>query len=97
MLFETDQHYCHPCLCLHVGLSQWERDLGTRWTRNKRRRLCTMATLVEAKKGRGEDNTNDMSMGAMGTSRLFEESPGHLYSSTTSFTNVDAKENVNFV
>ena len=66
-------------------------------TRKKRRRLCTMATLVEAKKGRGEDNTNDMSMGTMGTNRLFEERPGHLYSSTTSFTNVEANGNVNFV
>ena len=88
---------CHPCLCLHVGLSQWEGDGGTRWTRNKRRRLCTMATLVEARMGRGEDPTNDMPMGTMGTSGLFEERPGQLYSSTTSFTNTEANGNVNFV
>ena len=58
-----------------------------------------MATLVEAKMGRGEDTTNDMSMGMMGTGGLYEERPGHLYSntSTTSFTNVEAKGNVNFV
>ena len=66
-----------------------------------------MATLVEAKVGRGEDNNtneNDMAMGMMGgTSSEFlantkeEERPGHLYSSTTSFTNAEPKGNVNFV
>ena len=66
-----------------------------------------MTTLVEAKMGSGEDNTNDnMSMGTMGTNGLFvpsvlptqqEERPGHLYSNTTSFTNAEAKGKVNFV
>ena len=90
---------CHPCLCLHVGLNQWEGDGGTRWTRNKRRRLYTMATLVEARMGRGEDPTNDMPMGTMGTSGLFvpTQEEERLYSNTTSFTNAEAKGKVNFV
>ena len=66
-----------------------------------------MATLVEVKVGRGEDNNtneNDMAMGMMGgTSSGFlantkeEERPAHLYSSTTSFSNVGPKGDVNFV
>ena len=62
-----------------------------------------MTTLVEAKMGSGEDNTNDnMSMGTMGTNGLFvptqqEERPVHLYSNTTWFTNAEAKGKVNFV
>ena len=104
------QYYCHPSICLHVGLSQWgERDVpaSSKWTRNKRRRLCTMATLVEAKVGRTEDNNtneNNMAMGMMGgTSSGFlantkeEERPAHLYSSTTSFSNVGPNGNGDFV
>ena len=63
-----------------------------------------MATLVEAKVGKREDNTSDnMLMGTMGTSGLFvptkeEQRPGHLYSTTTSFTtNAEAKGKVNYV
>ena len=67
-----------------------------------------MATLVEAKVGRGEldnyTNENNMAMGMMGgTSSGFlantkeEERPAHLYSSTTSFSDVGPKGDVNFV